>query len=131
MNPNSSWLAVAGILGALAVIVGAFGAHGLQGRVSPDSLGTFEIGVRYHMYHALALLAVALAEGRFEARRWARRACALWVAGIVVFSGSLYALVLTGAKWMGAITPIGGVALIAGWICIALAAIARSDPSPE
>lgn len=131
MNVHSLWLAVAGIVGALAVIIGAFGAHGLEGRVSPDSLDTFEIGVRYHMYHALALLAVTLAAKRSELRRWARRACALWVAGIVVFSGSLYALVLTGAKWFGAITPIGGVALIAGWLCIALAALARSEPSPE
>lgn len=107
--------------GLIAVAAGAFGAHTLRDRISADLLAIFETGVRYQMYHALALLAVAWA-----ITRWASSLTTvagwLFVAGTLVFSGSLYALSLTGARWLGAITPLGGVALIAGWFCLALAA---------
>ena len=110
------------ILGALGVALGAFGAHGLRNTLSAADLATFEIGVRYQMYHALALLAVAWAVERWggpltTAAGWS------FVVGIVVFSGSLYMLVLTGPRWLGAITPIGGVALILGWALLAWTAL--------
>ena len=102
------------LFGALGVALGAFGAHALRSSLTPEGLATFEIGVRYQMYHALALLAVAWASAQWEA---ATVAAAGWsfVVGIVVFSGSLYVLVLTGQRWLGAVTPIGGTALIVGW----------------
>lgn len=103
-----------GVLGGLAVMAGAFGAHGLRGRLSPDLLSAFETGARYQMYHALALLAVALLlerrpSGALRASGWC------FAGGTVVFSGSLYLLALTGIGWWGAVTPLGGVALIIGW----------------
>ena len=115
--------AIAGAVAAMiAVGVGAFGAHGLRGRLSPAELEIFDTGVRYHMYHALGLFAVAWA-----ASRWPSGATTLagWllIVGIVVFSGSLYVLVLTGQRWLGAITPIGGVALVAGWAALAWAVL--------
>ena len=112
---RSKWLLVAGALGALGVVLGAFGAHGLKERLPADLLATFEVGVRYHMYHALALLAVALAMRGQAHNRWLNRACWAWVIGIAIFSGSLYALALSNMRWLGAITPIGGVAFIVGW----------------
>lgn len=113
------------VLGALsagtAVTLGAFGAHGLRARLTADLLATFEVGVRYQMYHALALLAVAWA-----ATRWPGGATTLagwlFVVGTVVFSGSLYLLALSGQRWLGAVTPLGGVAFIAGWLALAWSA---------
>ena len=112
----------------LAVALGAFAAHGLKSRLAPDLLAVFEVGVRYQMYHALALLAVAWA-----ATRWPGTAVTaggwLFVAGTVIFSGSLYVLSLTGVRWLGAITPIGGLAFLAGWACLVWAAFGtRSSP---
>jgi uncharacterized membrane protein YgdD (TMEM256/DUF423 family) len=106
--------------GFVAVALGAFGAHALKGRLDADMLATFEVGVRYQMVHALALLAVAWACTRWpgalvNASGW------LFVAGSVIFSGSLYALSLTGLRWLGAITPLGGLGLLAGWLCLAWA----------
>jgi uncharacterized membrane protein YgdD (TMEM256/DUF423 family) len=103
-----------GVIGGLAVMAGAFGAHGLRGRLSPDLLSVFETGARYQMYHALALIAVALLlerrpSGPLRASGWC------FAGGTVVFSGSLYLLALTGTGWWGAVTPLGGVALIVGW----------------
>ncbi len=111
---------VGSLLAMVAVIFGAFGAHALGGRLSPEDLITFETGVRYQMYHALALLAVAWAASRWPsgattAAGW------LFVLGIVVFSGSLYVLVLTGQRWLGAVTPLGGLAMIGGWASLAWA----------
>jgi uncharacterized membrane protein YgdD (TMEM256/DUF423 family) len=114
------------VLGALsafiAVAAGAFGAHGLKARLAADLLAVFEVAVRYQMYHALGLIACAWALGKWPgalptAAGW------LFVAGTVVFSGSLYALSLSGVRWLGAITPIGGLALLAGWLCLAAAAL--------
>ena len=112
------------LIGALSAFVGvaagAFGAHGLKSRLSEDLLAVFETGVRYQMYHAFALVAAAWAASRWPgglttAAGW------LFVAGTVVFSGSLYALSLTGQRWLGAITPLGGLAFLAGWLCLAAA----------
>jgi uncharacterized membrane protein YgdD (TMEM256/DUF423 family) len=113
------------VLGALsaglAVVLGAFGAHALRGRLTAELLAVFEVGVRYQMYHALALLAVA-----WGSERWPGTATIaagwLFVGGTAVFSGTLYLLALTGQKWLGAITPLGGVALILGWLLLAWAA---------
>lgn len=116
------FLRTAAVLGGLAVALGAFGAHGLKERLTPDMLFTFEIGVRYHMYHALALLALALAPQGLWSSTGATVAAWAWLAGILIFSGSLYLLALTETRWLGAITPIGGVALLAGWIALAVAA---------
>lgn len=106
------------ILAGLGVALGAFGAHGLRGVVGTEHLGTFETAVRYQMYHALALLALAWAISRWPERQLAP-AVALLGVGVAVFSGSLYLLVLTGARWLGAITPVGGIALITGWALVA------------
>jgi uncharacterized membrane protein YgdD (TMEM256/DUF423 family) len=105
----------------LAVAAGAFGAHALRARLSPELLAVFETGARYQMYHALALLAVAWATTRWPGAL-APAAGWLFALGTVLFSGSLYALALTGARWLGAITPLGGLAFLAGWVCLALAA---------
>ncbi len=123
------FLRVAAVLGALAVAFGAFGAHGLRARVEPELLEVFETGVRYHFYHALALLALTLGGGPLWQSQWTGAAAWSWTAGVLVFSGSLYVLVLTGQRWLGAITPIGGVAFIVGWVCLAMAAPAlwRAD----
>jgi len=118
----TTWLAVGAIAGAIGVALGAFGAHGLKSRVGPDLLAVFETGVRYHMIHALALLAVAWAGDRWPSV-WTTAAGWLFVAGIVVFSGSLYLMTLTGARWLGAITPLGGLAFIVGWASLAVAAL--------
>jgi uncharacterized membrane protein YgdD (TMEM256/DUF423 family) len=116
-----TFLALGALFAALGVAAGAFGAHGLKGRLSPDMLDVFETAARYQMYHALGLVAVAWA-----AARWPSPAVTLagWcmVAGIVVFSGSLYVLSVTGIRWLGAITPLGGLAFMAGWLALALAA---------
>jgi uncharacterized membrane protein YgdD (TMEM256/DUF423 family) len=106
--------AVGSVLAGFGVVFGAFGAHALRASLSPKMLDTFETGVRYQMYHGLGLLALAWAISHWPERRLVPAAWLL-LAGTVVFSGSLYLLVLTGARWFGAITPIGGVALIAGW----------------
>jgi uncharacterized membrane protein YgdD (TMEM256/DUF423 family) len=106
----------------LAVAAGAFGAHALRDRLSPDMLAVFETGARYQMYHALALLAVAWAVARWPGSA-AVAAGWLFVAGTLVFCGSLYLLTLTGQRWLGAITPLGGLAFIAGWAALAWAAL--------
>jgi uncharacterized membrane protein YgdD (TMEM256/DUF423 family) len=106
----------------LAVAAGAFGSHALRNRLAPDTLGIFEVGVRYHMYHALALLAAAWAVSRWPGGA-AVTAGWLFVAGTVIFSGSLYILSFTGQRWLGAITPLGGVAFILGWAALAWAAV--------
>lgn len=120
MDPR--WLSAAAILGGLSVALGAFGAHGLQGRVTPELLTVFETGARYQMYHALALIGVALAAGRMPDSTLVTAAGVLFVAGIVLFSGSLYAMTFTGIRTLGMITPLGGVAFLAGWGALALAA---------
>jgi uncharacterized membrane protein YgdD (TMEM256/DUF423 family) len=118
---DRTFMFIGALMGCVGVGLGAFGAHGLKGRLSPEMLAVFETGVRYHMYHALALLATAALMARAETRAMV---VAGWsfVAGIFIFSGSLYALALTGVTMLGAITPIGGVAFLIGWIALAVAA---------
>ena len=116
------WLAIAAINGFLAVAAGAFGAHGLQGRLDVHALATFETGARYQMYHALAIgLAALILRG--TAATAATAAAGFFLAGIVVFSGSLYLLALTGAHALVFVTPFGGVAFLIGWIALAIAAM--------
>ena len=106
----------------IGVAAGAFGAHGLKGRIEPELLAVFETGVRYQMYHALALIAAAWAYARQPTKVTAAGGW-LFVLGIIVFSGSLYLLSLSGVRWLGAVTPLGGLAFLAGWVCLAWAAI--------
>jgi uncharacterized membrane protein YgdD (TMEM256/DUF423 family) len=120
---DRTFLLIGAIAGFIGVALGAFGAHGLRSRLSVDMLAVFETGVRYQMYHALAILIVALALARIDG--WLIRAAGwLFTAGIVMFSGSLYALALSGISVLGAVTPIGGLAFLAGWACLAIAALA-------
>lgn len=121
---QKNFLLVAAILGFLGVAFGAFGAHGLRNRISPEMLAVFEIGVRYQMYHVFALLAVATAMAQFGQVRLLSIAGWAFVTGILIFSGSLYALALTGTGMFGAITPVGGVGLLIGWACLAFFAAA-------
>jgi uncharacterized membrane protein YgdD (TMEM256/DUF423 family) len=106
----------------IGVAAGAFGAHGLRDRLTPDLLAVWETAVRYQLYHALALFAVAWALSRWPGRA-GEAAGWLFVVGTVLFSGSLYALSLSGQRWLGAITPLGGVAFLAGWACLIWTAI--------
>lgn len=115
------FFALGSISAFIAVALGAFAAHGLKSRLEPAVLATFETGVRYHMYHALALLAVGWACTRWPGNA-ANASGWLFIAGTVLFSGSLYALSLGGIRWLGAITPFGGAAFLAGWLCLAWAA---------
>ena len=132
-------LAFAAVLGALGVVTGSFGAHGIENVLSrpgihgPSGLDPelimrridqFNVGVRYHLVHAVALLALSAVE--FGSPKWRQFAAWLFVAGIVLFSGSLYVLVLTNTPWLGAITPIGGVAWIVSWL--SLLCLAWSEP---
>lgn len=109
--------------GGLAVAFGAFGAHGLRSLLAPEMLAIFETAVRYQMYHSLALVATALLSEP-SGGAWFKYAGWLFVAGIVVFSGSLYLLSLTSQLWLGAVTPIGGLAFIGGWAMLGWAIIA-------
>lgn len=109
------FLVACGILALLATALGAFGAHALQGRVPPEALRTFETAVRYHFYHALGLGIVAMSAGLHGLNGWLRWSARVMLAGVCLFSGSLYGLVLTGEQWLGAITPVGGTALMVGW----------------
>ena len=104
-------------LGFTGVALGAFGAHALRARLAPELLATFEVGVRYQLLHALALLAVAWACTRWPGRL-VQASGWLFIAGTLLFSGSLYALTLTGVRQLGIVTPFGGVALLAGWLCL-------------
>ena len=116
---QKNFFLIAAILGFLGVAFGAFGAHGLRGRLSPEMLAVFEIAVRYQMYHVFALIAVATAMRQFGRARLLHIAGWSFLAGILIFSGSLYALALTGTGMFGAITPIGGMGLLIGWACLA------------
>ena len=119
------FLALGGVLGFLGVAAGAFGAHALRDALPPERLAIWETGARYHLYHALALLAVAIlvllkGEANAAVFQWAGWA---FTVGIVVFAGSLYLLALTDVRWLGAITPLGGLAFLTGWGLLAYAAL--------
>lgn len=120
---TSSYIQLAGILGALAVGIGAFGAHGLEPILEANGRAdTFETAVKYHFYHALAILAVAIWLQLQPERSLLAKAIWAWLLGILIFSGSLYILSLSGISWLGAITPLGGVAFIVGWLMLVWAA---------
>ncbi len=118
---EQTWFTLGCLLMVLGVAAGAFAAHGLKGRLSTDDLEIWQTAARYHVYHALALLAVA-----YAATRWPGNLIAtagwLFVAGVVLFSGSLYVLAFSGVKWLGAVTPLGGLCFLAGWGSLAVAA---------
>ncbi|WP_163716864.1 DUF423 domain-containing protein [Mangrovibacterium lignilyticum] len=107
---------------AIAVAIGAFGAHGLKSKLSPEMMTVYKTGVEYHFYHALGLLLVGVLALQMPSSLLNLSALFLFL-GIVVFSGSLYALAVTGIKWLGAITPIGGLSFIAGWVLLVVAVL--------
>ncbi|MFQ6676690.1 MAG: DUF423 domain-containing protein [Fidelibacterota bacterium] len=113
-----SIIIIGALLAGLAVILGAFGAHALKARVSPEDLAIFETAVKYHMYHALGLILVGLLGFHYSPETIQLPAWMI-MGGILIFSGSLYVLVLSGVRWLGAITPIGGISLIVSWLLLA------------
>lgn len=125
MRPVCRALTLAGILGVTGVAAGAFGAHGLRGVVEPAQLDVWKTAAQYQLFHAMALLALGLAETSSVSGVlpvWLRRASYFWAGGVVLFSGSLYLLVLASLPVVGVITPIGGVLLMLGWLCVLMAA---------
>jgi uncharacterized membrane protein YgdD (TMEM256/DUF423 family) len=117
------FLFIAALLGGLAVAAGAFASHALKDKLTERSLEIFELATRYQMYHALALLLVALLLSRAETMQPLLAASgSAMIVGVLLFCGSLYALSFTGIKVLGAVTPLGGVAFLAGWVCLAIAA---------
>ncbi len=122
---DRTFLLLGAVLGFVGVALGAFGAHGLRSRLSPEMLAVFETGVRYHMYHAFAVLIVAAAAGQLGRARLLVIAGWSFFFGVVLFSGSLYALALTSVSTLGAITPLGGLLFLVGWGCLAIFAMAR------
>tara|TARA_X000001036_G_C20340164_1_gene668202 strand:+ start:106 stop:486 length:381 start_codon:yes stop_codon:yes gene_type:complete len=117
MDRYTTWIIAGSFFAALAVIFGAFGAHGLKSKVSPEDLIIFETGVRYQMYHALGLVLLGLL-GMSTSFSISQLPALFFVIGIIIFSGTLYLIPLTGIRWLGAITPIGGIAFIAGWFML-------------
>lgn len=116
------FIALASILGLLAVAAGAFGAHALDGRLESDMIEVWKTAATYQMYHALALFGAAFLVGQTQSA-WATAAAWAFFSGVLVFSGTLYVLSVSGVKWLGAITPIGGLALMIGWFCCFMAAL--------
>ncbi|HEU4827714.1 MAG TPA: DUF423 domain-containing protein [Gemmatimonadales bacterium] len=129
MSAERTFFRLGALSAMIAVAAGAFGAHALRDRLPPELLQVFETAARYQMYHALALLAVAWAASRADTSG-VRRSGWLFVAGTLFFSGSLYLLALTGTRWFGAITPVGGAAWIAGWAILAWTFRPVRSPQP-
>ncbi len=117
------FIAIGGLNALIAVALGAFGAHGLEGKLSSRMLEVFETGVRYHFYHALGLIIVGLVAAHLPESPLLKSSGWLMLAGIVLFSGSLYVLSTTGIKWLGAITPFGGMAFIVAWLLLVIAVL--------
>lgn len=115
------FITLASLSGMLAVMFGAFGAHALKGRLDEYATGVFETAVQYHFYHSLALLAVGILALTQPQAMLLRSSGWLFLLGLVLFSGSLYLLSLSGIRWLGAVTPLGGLAFIGGWACLAAA----------
>ena len=118
-----TFIALGSINAALAVILGAFGAHALKARLSPEMLSVYHTASQYHFYHALGMLLVAALASQLNSSGALRLSGFLMLAGVVLFSGSLYLLAVTGVTWLGAITPLGGLAFIAAWVVLAYAAL--------
>jgi len=123
MSIAKLFLALGSINAMLAVILGAFGAHGLKSRLTTDLLSTFHTGVQYHFYHAIGLIAIGLIAMHLPVTAWLKWSGWLMFAGIVVFSGSLYALSIFNMRWLGMVTPVGGLAFIIAWLVLAMAII--------
>ena len=124
---NAKIFLLLGSLNAMvAVILGAFGAHGLKARLSADMLAVYQTGVHYHFYHALGLLMVGILMHQFPPSFWIRTSGWLMFIGIILFSGSLYILSITGLRWPGAITPVGGLAFILAWLSLCLGIFRQS-----
>ena len=124
---STRWVGVAALLAGVAVIGGALGSHALKTRLTPDQLVSYEVGIRYQMYHALAILASASLMST-RASRVVRAAAWCWLVGTLMFSGSIYALVLLGWKWLGPATPFGGLFLMVGWLLLAVATLCPTPP---
>ncbi len=118
-----TFIALGSINAALAVILGAFGAHALKARISPEMLSVYHTASQYHFYHALGMLLIGALASQFRNPGALQLSGFLMLAGIVLFSGSLYILAVTGVTWLGAVTPLGGVAFIAAWVVLAYAAM--------
>jgi len=126
MNPVSRlFLATGGVAALLAVALGAFGAHALRSRVAPEMLAVWHTGVEYHVFHALGLLAVGIVAIHLPGSTLLRWSGLLMLVGIILFSGSLYLLALSGERWLGAVTPVGGLAFLAAWVLF-VAAVLRT-----
>ncbi len=123
MRSPTFWLTAASLLGTLGVVLGAFGAHALRDRFTPEQLASWSTAVQYHLLHSVALLALALWAS--STSRSIQLPAALFAAGIVLFSGSIYGLLLTDQRWLGPVTPLGGLCFIAGWLSLLL--LARGD----
>ena len=125
-SPDAKLLGAGALLAGLGVALGAFGAHGLRGSLSPAALGWWQTAVDYQMWHAIALVALAAVDlpGR-------RPAAAMLGAGVLIFSGTLYAMALTDARWLGAVTPLGGSLMILGWLALGVQALRRRDPGDQ
>ncbi|HEY0916954.1 MAG TPA: DUF423 domain-containing protein [Solimonas sp.] len=117
------WLALGASYGFLAVALGAFGAHALKARLTPDLLAVWKTGVEYHFYHALALLAVGLLARQLQPSGALTAAGVCFALGVLLFSGSLYALALSGVRVLGAVTPFGGLLFLVGWACLVRVAV--------
>ena len=113
------FITLASLSGMLAVVFGAFGAHALKGKLDDYALGVFDTAVQYHFYHSFALLAVGVIALSQPQTVMLKSSGWLFLIGILIFSGSLYLLSVTGVRWLGAITPLGGLAFIGGWACLA------------
>jgi uncharacterized membrane protein YgdD (TMEM256/DUF423 family) len=119
------FLILGGINAALVVMLGAFGAHGLKAKLTAEMLAVYQTGVHYHLFHALGLLAVGLVASQIADSVWLKWSGWLMLVGIILFSGSLYVLSVSGMRWLGMVTPFGGLAFIAAWIVFVIA-IAKS-----
>ena len=131
---NNKYISIAAWLGAITVALGAFGAHALKERLSPDTLAIFETAVRYQFYHVFALLAAGILYN-IKPSKTLRISAGLFIAGIIVFCGSLYLLTFLKASgnesfnWIGSVTPLGGLCFISGWVCLAIGVTAKSTTS--
>ena len=121
---NARWFLLLGAANAaLAVLLGAFGAHSLKTHLAADMMAVYQTGLQYHLFHALGLLAVGFAAKQIGDAVWLRWSGWLMLAGVFIFSGSLYLLSITGLRWLGAVTPLGGIAFIAAWVLFAVAVL--------
>lgn len=125
MSIARTFVMLASVLLALAVALGAFGAHALKHRLAPDLLAVYHTAVQYHFYHGLGLLFVGLVAFHLPASGWVRLAGWLMLSGVVLFCGSLYVLSMTGVRWLGAVAPVGGLAFVGAWLALAIAVGAR------